>query len=219
MFKKIAIALGIILMLGLIYWLGIRTWHVRWGATDAEISMALPGDDLVAGAAASSTRAITIHAPAPAIYPWLVQMGQGRGGLYSYDWLENLVGCDIHSVDKIVPELQNPPTGTAMRLGPWNTLPYYRFVLMIPDQAVILRSIDPATGQPSDGLWMFVLQPVDAGTTRLIVRHREVEQTGVGSFIMNKLMVEPISFVMERKMMYGIRDRAEALARAGAIAY
>lgn len=219
MFKKIAITLGIILTLGIVYWLAVRPWHVRWGASDADLSLPMPGDDLIAGATALSTRAITIHAPAAAVYPWLVQMGQDRGGLYSYDWLENLVGCNIHSVDTVVPGLQNPPTGTVMRLGPWSTLPYYTYTLMIQDKAVILRSIEPASGQPSDELWMFALQPVDAQTTRLIVRHRGIEQPGMGSFIMNKLMIEPISFAMERKMMYGIRDRAEALAKASGTAY
>src|SRR5690349_9989833 len=77
----------------------VRPWHMRWGATDDEVRRPLPGDELVARPKALATHAITIRAPAAEIWPWLVQFGQGRGGFYSYDWLENLFGCDIHNVD------------------------------------------------------------------------------------------------------------------------
>ena len=95
----------------------IRSWYNRWGATADEIGRALPGDDLVPTPRQRYTRAITINASSDAIWPWLAQMGQGRGGLYSYDWLENLIGCDIHSVDWIVPAFQDLQVGDAVRLG------------------------------------------------------------------------------------------------------
>jgi hypothetical protein len=86
---------------GIAYWFGLRPWHIRWGATDDELARPLPGDEIVPRPRKWSTRAITIDAPAEVVWPWLVQIGQGRGGLYSYDWLENLAGCDIHSADRV----------------------------------------------------------------------------------------------------------------------
>ena len=86
----------------------LRPWYNRWGATEADVARSLPGDELVPAPMLGYTRAITIQAPVEQVWPWLAQMGQGRGGLYSYDRLENLAGCKIHSVDHILPELQNP---------------------------------------------------------------------------------------------------------------
>jgi hypothetical protein len=88
------------------YLLVVRPWMRRWGATDAEFTQSLPGDDVIAHPNYAITHAVTISAPPAAVWPWLVQMGQGRGGLYSYDWLENLIGLNIHSVDRIIAELQ-----------------------------------------------------------------------------------------------------------------
>ena len=90
--------------------LGLR-WMARWGATDQESDGSLPGDDLIANPDLIATRAITIAPRAERVWPWVVQLGQGRGGFYSYDWLENLVGCDIHSADRIVPQWQAVTVG------------------------------------------------------------------------------------------------------------
>ena len=89
----------------------------RWGASEEEARRRLPGDELVASPTFASTRAVTIAAPPAAVWPWLVQMGQGRGGLYSYDRLENLFGLDVHSADRIVPELQQLNVGDRISLG------------------------------------------------------------------------------------------------------
>src|SRR6266581_5299442 len=90
----------------------------RWGATDDEVNLTLPGDELVSHADLTATRAITIHATATQVWPWIAQLGQGRGGFYSYDFLENLVGCDIHSADRIVLEWQDVRIGDEIRLAP-----------------------------------------------------------------------------------------------------
>ena len=88
----------------------LRPWYNRWGATSAETHLPLPGDELVPLPMLGYTRAITIQAKPEKVWPWLAQMGQGRGGLYSYDGLENVAGCDIHSVDRIIPDLQKLQT-------------------------------------------------------------------------------------------------------------
>src|SRR5215212_4605652 len=84
----------------------LHRWRTRWGATPDECRRRLPGDELVPAPDWSYTHAITIDAPRSAVWPWLVQLGQGRGGFYSYEGLENLIGCDIHNVGEIRPELQ-----------------------------------------------------------------------------------------------------------------
>ena len=88
---------------------GVALWrarYLRWGATDDELNVALPGDELVPAPDLTATRAVTVRAPAGEVWRWVAQLGQGRGGFYSYDFLENLVGCDIHSAERVVPEWQ-----------------------------------------------------------------------------------------------------------------
>lgn len=190
----------------------IRPWYTRWGAVDAEVSASLPGDDLVTGSTiAQATRAIDIHAPAAAAWPWLLQIGQGRGGMYSYDWMENLVGCNIHTLNIIVPELQNLKVDDIIRLGPQEGLPYYKVVLIEPEKALVLRSVDPKTLEPGE-TWGFYLIEKEGGQSRLVIRHRSTISADPTSRIVNSIF-EPISFVMEHKMLHGIRDRAEMLYR------
>jgi hypothetical protein len=100
------------------YLLAVRPWQLRWGATDQESDGSLPGDDLIANPDLTATRAITVHVAAEQVWPWIAQLGQGRGGFYSYDALENLVGCDIHSADQIVPEWQDINVGDQVKLHP-----------------------------------------------------------------------------------------------------
>lgn len=89
----------------------LRRCQLRWGATAEEAHTALPGDELIADPDLTATRAITVHTAAEAVWPWIVQLGQGRGGFYTYDRLENLLGCDMHSVDLVVPEWQDVKVG------------------------------------------------------------------------------------------------------------
>jgi len=191
----------------------IRPWHLRWGATREESVAALPGDDLIDHPRLQSTRAIIINAPASEIWPWLAQMGQGRGGLYSYDWLENLIGCDIHSLDHIDQKLQFLRPGDMVRLGP-KGYPFFTVVSVHPDDALVLAAgFDPndSSGAASHNrsTWAFVLRPIDKRTTRLIVRLRGAWEPAVAMDLFNRVFLEPVQFIMERKMIHGIRDRAE----------
>src|ERR1700693_4460803 len=95
-----------------------RTRLLRWGATDEEIAAAHPGDDLIGDANVTATRAITIRRSPDVVWPWIAQLGQGRGGFYSYDFLENLVGCDIHSANSVVARWQQVQVGDDVRLAP-----------------------------------------------------------------------------------------------------
>lgn len=194
----------------------LRGWYNRWGATQAELQQALPGDELVPNPQLGYTRAITIHAPVKKTWPWLAQLGQGRGGFYSYDGLENLIGCNIHSVEQINPEWQDPQPGGLIRMGPAG-YPSFAIVSIDPPHALVLVSADPQTGQPvtwadqkdkgySIATWQFALQPGDAGATRLLVRQRLSYSSDLS---LPWRLTEPVSFVMERQMLLGIRQRAE----------
>jgi hypothetical protein len=191
-----------------------RGRYNRWGATDAEVRAAMPGDDLVASPRLGYTRALSIAAPVERVWPWLVQMGQGRGGLYSFDALENLVGCDIHSVDRIMPEFQALDAGDLIRMGPAG-YPCFRVRLIEAPRHLVLVGADPepphleATADAPAGIatWQFRLQPIAEGTaTRLVVRQRLACPRS--SSVMWHL-VEPVGFVMERQMLLGIRERSQ----------
>jgi len=174
----------------------VRPWIGRWGATAAEAGKPLPGDDLVPEPSFTATRAITIAAPPQAVWPWLAQLGQGRGGFYSYAWLENLVGCRMRNADRIHSEWQSLVPGDEVRMHP-------------QAPPLVVRSVRPLAvlvlGEPGIFSWAFVLQPDDGRHTRLLVRSR-------GTFGLPRLLgylLEPGHFAMERRMLLGIRERAE----------
>ena len=213
MAKKIALwALGGLVILvaaaALLYRPVIRPWHLRYGATDAEVQAALPGDELIAGEVDQATRAIDVHAPAGQAWPWLLQLGQGRGGLYSYDWLENLVGCDIHTLSVIVPGLQNLKVGDTIKIGNFAALPYYRVALIEPQRALVLRVVDPKTSLDGNSTWGFYLDEQSSTLTRLVIRHRDLPAVDATDKVINAVF-EPISFVMEQRMLTGLREHAE----------
>lgn len=199
----------------LIYPHYIRPWLLRWGATPAEVRATLPGDELVPNPRVSATHAITIHASGEAVWPWLVQMGQGKAGFYSYDWLENLFGCDIHNADRILPQFQTLKAGDSVRLHP--KMPPVPAAIVEPNRALVLHG-DTRLGsglpimKPGDYLnvlWGFYLQPIDEHSTRLIERFRSDYNPSAFNRLVNGRIMEPVSFIMERKMLLGIRERAE----------
>jgi len=191
------------------YILLARPRQLRWGATDQELDESLPGDELVANVDLSATRAISISASADQVWPWIAQLGQGRGGFYSYDFLENLVGCDIHSADRIVPEWQDVAVGDKVRFAPEVGLDV---ALLERGRSLVLRGGVPIgnTAPPYDFTWAFALRDKPDETTRLLVRERYAYTRPWA-----RLLVEPteaVSFVMSQKMLRGIKDRAERAA-------
>ena len=169
----------------------------------------LAGDGLISNADMIATRAITIHASADRVWPWIAQLGQGRGGFYSYDWLENLVGCNIHSSNRILPEWQDITVGDEIRLAPQVGL---AVAVVEQGRSLVLRGGIPMgkRAAPYDFTWAFTLRDEQDGTTRLLARERYVYTRAWA-----RLIVEPtevLSFVMSQKMLRGIRDRAERTA-------
>jgi hypothetical protein len=183
----------------------LREWVLTWGATVQETSAPLPGDELLDAADIVATRAITIEAPPSAIWPWLVQMGPGRAGAYTYDWIENLFGLNMHSSDRIVPEWQHLEVGDVLRATPDGA--GMRVELLEPQHVLGLRS------EAGDWVWTFVLEE-DGGRTRLLSRNRIAISGASAGQRLGMQVMEPGSLVMERKMLHGIRQRAERLARA-----
>lgn len=211
--RRVVLALSLVAA----YLLGIRPKMLRWGATDAEARTSLPGDELVPDAGYWTTRAVTIHATPESIWPWLVQLGQGRAGFYSYDWLEKLAGAAIQNVDRVVPALQHLAVGDVVPLSPIGGPAVAR---LEPDRLLVLhdtmdlrssRSLPPDSPRQYSAhwTWAFVLQPAGPATSRLLLRTR-------ASFVPRRVLApliptlfEPIVFVMERGMLRGIRARAE----------
>ena len=192
--------LGSIAAAVLLYRLLLRRPILNWGATDAEAEARLPGDELLEHADGVATRAITIDAPAIAVWPWIAQMGPSpRGGAYTYDWIENLLGLDMHSADRVLPDYQHPQVGDTLGYGK-NRM---RFERVEPQRVLASRSED------GNWVWSFILDEQD-GRTRLISRNRFRLPSLTAKIGM--LPMEPASLVMERKMLRGIKQRAERLA-------
>jgi hypothetical protein len=187
-------------------YLGVgRKSCLTWGATDEDVARKMPGDDFMEDPDLVSTRAISIDAPPSAIWPWLVQMGTGKGGVYTYDWIENLFGLHMHSADEILPQFQNRKVGDVEQLG--SNGPRLRVDILDAERAMVLHSED------GNWVWAFCLYPIADGRTLLVSRNR-IATPGDSSLarLLYILVMEPGSLIMERKMLLGIRQRAEQLA-------
>ena len=199
--KVIATAAGTAVVLETVRRL-VRAPVLTWGATPEEATRALPGDELLVEADVVSTRAITIDAPAAAVWPWLVQMGSGRGGAYTYDWIENLFGLGMHSADTIHPEWQNLAVGDV--IPGRASLSNMRIEVLEPERVLVLRS--------EDGTWVWAFVLEDLGRqTRLLSRNRVAMPDPSFGDRIGMAVMEPGSLVMERKMLRGIKERAERL--------
>jgi hypothetical protein len=181
----------------------LRPWHLGWGATEEERLAPLPGDELTPEPLETATHAVTINTPAERVWPWLVQIGQDKGGFYSYAWLENLVGCRMKNADRVVPEFQGLKVGDGVRLHP--KVPPLPVLICEPCETLVLGS-----NTESPGTWGFYLRRIDGQTTRLVVRGRGQLRPGLLNWLFQHVLFEPAHFVMERKMMLNVKERAEA---------
>lgn len=199
MFKKITIGLTSMgtVMTG-IYLLFIRPWQLRWGATDEEVARAMPGDELVKRPTFNATRAVTIKARPEETWPWLVQIGCTRAGMYSYDWIDN---AGIPSAERIIPEFQHLEVG--------------QFVPLTTNgkQGMWVKAFEPNRwmlwdDKKDQATWFWGLYPLDEGSTRLITRNR-VHYTWTLPWVLYYLLQDVGDIVMMRKCMLGIKQRAE----------
>jgi hypothetical protein len=189
-------------------------WMTTWGASSDEARTVLPGDELVPHPTFQSTRAVSITESPERIWPWLVQMGQDRGGFYSYDWLENLVAADIHNADRIVPEWQHRVHGDFVP----SLRPDYAGGRVRDIAGWRIGWIEANRGFALIGWGSFVLVPDGPNRTRLIVRTRTASQPGAFFNRFAELgFGRPLHFVMERRMMIGIKERVEGTASPAAV--
>ena len=206
------LAAAALLPLAILPYLLVR-WYLRRGASDEERRAALAGDGVVARPRTGYTLGITIRAAPREVWPWLAQMGQGRGGFYTHEWVENLLGARIHNAGRIVPALQRIGVGDTIRLTPDPYLGRPGQLLTVaevrPERALVLAQTLP-NGEP--GSWAFVLRPVrgpgGAEATRLLFRRRGGRPTPFDRVAM------PGYVFMDRGMLRGIRERAESVETA-----
>lgn len=210
---------AVVLTVVVLYALLVRPWHLRWGATDAEVAASLPGDGLISQPKISATHAVIIQGSPGQVWPWLVQMGQGRAGFYSYEWMESLMGLNISNADRILPEFQDLKVGDVVPLSPDGIgVPV---AVLEPNRALVLggrfnaQTKGPLALEDKDAhyetSWAFFLQPIASDSTRLIERFRmDWGPETFGNTLYFHGFLEPGSFIMERKMLLGIKERVEA---------
>lgn len=208
--SKIAIAIvGVPVVLtsiwGVSFAAGLGDWMGNWGATSFERNIRLPGDEVLSDAENMGTKAISIQATPEEIWPWIAQMGVGRAGMYSYDWIDRIIGSgdavDGHSATVIHPELQERKVGDLMVFHPPSGLAYTVAKVSTPRLIVYQgQSLSQVT-------WTFYLLPNDDGT-RLITRWRGAKSTGAGDTFANAVF-GTMDFVMEQRMLTRIKELAE----------
>ena len=194
-----------VLALTSVYWFPVRRWFGRWGTMPEELARAMPGDALIPGATEMSMQAVTVNAPPEDIWPWLVQIGYQRGGLYSYDWLDRLFGfLDRPSATRILPEFQHLAVGDRIAWGRAGT--ELTVGVLEPLRALALSFED----RGFKWVWQFGLYPLDDRRTRLVTRGSEQVPKNLLWWVGMRIM-EPASFIMTRRFLFGVKERAEAL--------
>jgi hypothetical protein len=198
-----------ILTLAVLYWWPIRTWMSRWGTTPSDLTRVMAGDALLIHPTYSGTMAIVVDAAPEHIWPWLVQIGYQRGGLYSYDWLDRLFGfLDRPSATRILPEFQNLAVGDEIPVGQG---PNWPVAVVERNRALVL---DMRNLPGFEWVWQFGLYPIDEKRTQLVTRSCVRSKT-VWAKLMTRA-IEPAGFIMTRRMLLGLKQRAAALRASGA---
>lgn len=209
----------------------LRRRRMGWGALRSEVEAEWPGNELIPDPAWTATHAVTVAASPEQTWPWLAQLGQGRGGFYSFERLENLMGCQIRNVDRVLPEHQDVVAAGEVRLAPGMAMRVAQAeiaadLVLVADfrvadfPAADAKTHDAETTDAVAGLWSLHLRPTPQGGTRLIERLRYARPRSVPERIFgSRHLIEPIGFVMSKEMLCNIKDLAERdalTARSGA---
>ncbi len=194
-----------------LYGLVLRPRHLCWGATNADVARRWPGDDLVVAPRTRAVRAVTVQAPVAVVWRWIMQVGRDRGGFYSYTWLENLIGADIHNVCRLIPGLPDRRPGDTVWMAPpdrFGGMARMTVGVVVPERAMVLVPPGDAervlSGGGAQGAWSFVLEPAGERTTRLVMVSLAAQPR-----LADRVFWEPAHFVMERKMMLTLKALAE----------
>ena len=198
-----------ILILAVLYWWPIRRWMSRWGTTRSDLTRVMAGDALLSNPTYSGTMAVIVNAAPEHIWPWLVQIGYQRGGLYSYDWLDRLFGfLDRPSATRVLPEFQNLAVGDEIPVGQG---PGWPVAVLERNRALVL---DMRNMGGFEWVWQFGLYPIDEKRTRLVTRSCVRTKTAWAWLATHA--IEPAGFIMTRRMLLGLKQRAEALRAVSA---
>ncbi|MBO0594702.1 SRPBCC family protein [Nesterenkonia sp. E16_7] len=194
----------------------LRRRRMSWGATGSEVAADWPGGELIPDPAWTATHAVTVAASPEQIWPWLAQLGQGRAGFYSFERLENLFGCQIRNVDRILPEHQDIAAAGEVRLAPQMAMRVARAQaaadLVLAADSPVDDARPGGTAAPA-GVWSLHLRPAPDGGTRLIERLSYARPHSTPERIFgSRHLIEPISFVMSKEMLGNIRDLAQRRA-------
>jgi hypothetical protein len=191
----------------LLYWFPMRRWFASWGTTPVDRRRTMPGDKAVVNPSYLTTLAITVDAAPDGIWPWLLQMGYRRGGLYSYDWLDRLFGyLDRPSATRILPEFQHLAVGDEIPIGQGQGFPV---TAIDPCRSLVLSG----TGNDFQWVWQFGLYPLDERHTRLVSRNAVRIPGRIGPWLFLRV-IEPAAFLMTRRMLVGLKRRAESPSAA-----
>src|SRR5580765_8154 len=175
----------VIVTLAMLYWFPIRRWMSRWGTMLSDPTRVMAGDSLLVDPTYAGTMAVTVNASPEHIWPWLVQIGYRRGGLYSYDWLDRLFGyLDRPSATRILPEFQHLAVGDRIPLGRG---PHWPVAAIEPCRALVL---DMRNQVGFDLVWQFGVYAIDETHTRLVSRS-QVRPHNVGALLFSLLAIEP----------------------------
>jgi len=215
--KSTAILAGAVIGGAIGYVALARPRSLRWGATWRERSRIWAGDEFMPQPATQSTRVVTIAAPAERVWPWVAQIGQDRGGFYSYTALENLIGAEMKNADEIHPEWQHRDVGERVWLAPAAKAEGKAYLVVarwIPERAIVMVAPPDweriQDGKPANHIvWSFIIEPISPRSCRLIARTLSGSGYSTTEKVANYVFWEPAHFVMERGMMLGIKTRAE----------
>lgn len=204
----------------------LKPLRERWGLSKEEAKRPLPGNELVSSPKSKFTHAIKINAPAKYVWPWIAQIGQGRGGFYTYEALENLIGLQIYNSEVVLPDFQNPTIGDTVAFSPEDRSP---IVICEHGRAMAIENsldmdskqlYDPKGPSPKNFLhlsWLWYVEALDDNHCRFISRNRVDYSPSFKNKLMFGPLTEPIVFAMDRKMCLGIKKRAERLGKTSSL--
>ena len=211
---KRSLAVHVILMAIIAYvgtLIALRPWYSSWGTTRSERQMVMIGDPPLGESHFRIDHAVTINAPADSVWPWLAQIGQDRGGFYSYDWLERTFGARIHNANAVVPAWQTRNVGDKVRA----VQPTFLGGIFGNDVGWKITQLEPGRAIVLENWGAFVVDPIDAKSSRLHIRTRGPgvpTVAGIALSPISLLTLEPAHFIMERGMLLGIKKRAESVS-------
>ena len=189
----------------------LRSRRRHWGVDEATAARPYPGDERIPSPNSFWTHGIEINAPVEAVWPWIAQIGADRGGFYSYQWLENVVGCDVRNAERVHPEWE-VQVGDGLKLHP--DMPPLAVVEVDRGRYwLAFGAADPAAKAAGQGWvelsWLFFLEPLGPARCRFISRCRTATSNDIAMTLAYGVGVEPLGFAMDRRMLLGIKERVE----------